>query len=166
MRSSTSSTCAPSRIQNGDGDRRFPGAGGKARLPGGSRRHRHLAAAVLSFAAAGRRLRYLRLQEFHPFLRHPEGLQVFPARSPCSRAAGDYRAGAEPHLRPASLVSGGPRRDRPGSPAPRISTSGATRPRNTRKPASSSRTSSPPTGPGTRWPTPTTGTGSTPISPT
>ena len=94
-----------------------------------------------------------------PELRHAGGLQGVPARGPPARAAGHHRAGVQPHLRPASVVSA-----RAAAPSPAAagatSTSGATRPTNTRAPASSSRTSRPPTGPGTTWPGPITGTAS------
>ncbi len=66
-----------------------------------------------------------------------------------ARPARHHRAGAEPHLRPASLVPArAPRAGRVASSA--TSTSGATRPSATATRASSSRTSSRRTGPGIR----------------
>jgi hypothetical protein len=73
---------------DGDGTGRFSRADHPAGLPQGPRRHRHLAAAVLSLAAQGRRLRHRGLLRVHPmygtladfkmFLReaHRRGLRV------------------------------------------------------------------------------------------
>ena len=65
----------------------------------------HLAAAVLSFAAQGRRLRHCRLLRRASDVRHAGGFQGVPARGAPARLAGHHRTGAEPHLRPAPVVS-------------------------------------------------------------
>ena len=80
-------------------------------------RHRDLAAAVLSLAAARRRLRHRRLRVDQSVLRHDEGLQGLRRRGAPARPAGHHRAGHQPHLRPASLVPAGPQRAKPGSAA-------------------------------------------------
>ena len=89
---------------NADGVGDFPGLIEHARLPAGPRRHGALAAAVLPLAAQGRRLRHRRLHGRPPRLRDPGRLQALPRRGAPPRAAGDHRAGPQPHLRPAPLV--------------------------------------------------------------
>ncbi len=121
--------------------------------------------AVLSVAAQGRRLRHLRLLRGASKVRHAGGLQNVFARGAPPGAAGHHRTGAQPHFRPASVVSARPAGQGPAA-AGAIFMSGATPPRNTTTPASSSRTSSTPTGTGTVWPMPIIGIGSSPISPT
>ena len=51
-----------------------------------------------------------------PVLRHDGGLPALRGRGARARPAGHHRARHQPHLRPASLVPGGPRRAKPGSP--------------------------------------------------
>ena len=63
---------------NNDGIGDFPGLIAEAGLSPGSRRHLHLAPAVLPVSAAGRRLRHRRLSRRPPELRHAGG---FPGRS-------------------------------------------------------------------------------------
>ena len=96
---------------------------------------------------------YGTLADFKDFLREAHGRGV----------ARDHRAGPQPHLGPASLVSAGAPGEA-GLVRSATSTSGATRRRSTGRRGSSSRTSRLPTGPGTRSPRPTTGTASIPIS--
>ena len=151
------------RDSNGDGIGDFRGLTEQARLPPGSRRHRHLAAALLPLAAADDGYDIADYTDVHPAYGTHGRLPALPARGPRARAAGDHRAGPQPHLRPAPLVPAGAARAA-GQPRGATSTSGATPPSATRTPGSSSRTSRPRTGPGTRWPRPTTGTASTPTS--
>ena len=87
--------------------RRLPRPDREARLHQGSRRHRHLAAAVLSVAAARRRLRHRRLPRRPSGLRHARRLQAHDAGSASPRPEGDHRAGHQPHLRHPRLVPGG-----------------------------------------------------------
>ena len=114
---------------NDDGIGDFAGLTQQARLHPGPGRQHHLAAALLSLAAARRRLRHRRLsqrasrstaraQDFRAFVReaHRRGLR------------GDHRAGDQPHLRPASLVPGRARARRPARPSA-TTTCGATTPR-------------------------------------
>ena len=110
--------------------RRFPGADPEARLPAGPGRHLSLAAAVLPFAAAGRRLRHRRLHERPSALRHDGRFQDVPRCGPRARPAGDHRTGDQPHLRPASLVPGARGRRPPARPSA-TTTSGATPTRST-----------------------------------
>ena len=133
---------------NGDGDRRFPGLIERSTTSRSSA-SRRLAAAVLSVAAARRRLRHRGLPSVHPSY----GTMANSASS-CARRtaghAGHHRAGDQPHLRPAPLVPArAPRRA--GRPTA-TSTSGATRPANTPRRASSSSTPRSRTGRGTRPP--------------
>ena len=65
---------------NGDGIGDFRGPGVEARLPAGPGRHGALAAAVLSVAAARRRLRHRRLHRRPPRLRHARRLRAVPRR--------------------------------------------------------------------------------------
>ena len=89
---------------DGDGIGDFGGLTREARLSARPGRHGHLAAAVLSVAAAGRRLRHRRLHRRPSALRHAGRFPGVSARGASPRPAGHHRAGAEPHLRPASLV--------------------------------------------------------------
>ena len=124
-----------------------------------------LAAALLSLAAEGRRLRHRRLHRRAPRVRDHAGLPRLPEGGAPPRPPRHHRAGAEPHLRPASLVPARAAREARAAP-PATSTCGATPRRSTRGRASSSRTSSTRTGPGTTRPRPTTGTASIRTSPT
>ena len=87
---------------NGDGIGDFPGLTAQARLSEVAWRHRAVATAVLSFAAARRRLRYFRLYGRPSGLRHVARLQGVSARGPSARTARDDRAGDQSHLRSAS----------------------------------------------------------------
>ena len=78
-RSSTSSTSGRSSTRNGDGIGDFQRPDAQARLPPGPRRHRDLAAAVLSVAAARRRLRHRRLRRRPPAVRHARRLPAASA---------------------------------------------------------------------------------------
>ena len=135
---------------SGDGMGDFRGLDPEARLLAGPRRHRYLAAAVLS------RPRWkddgydiADYTDVHPAYGTLKDFQLFLREAHRRGLARHHGAGHQPHFRSASLVSACP-------PAPRraasgaTSTSGATRPRNTAKPASSSRISRPRTGPGIR----------------
>ena len=62
---------------------------------------------LLSLAAARRRLRHLRLPQRASRISARDGLPPLHQRGPSSGAARDHRTGNQPHLRPASLVSGG-----------------------------------------------------------
>ncbi len=79
----------------------------EARLHPGPRRLRAVAAAVLSVAAQGRRLRRLRLPQRASAVRRGGGLQAVRARGAAPRPQGDHGARGQPHLRPAPLVPGG-----------------------------------------------------------
>ena len=85
-------------------DRRLRGHDRQARLHPGAGRLGDLAAALLPLAAARRRLRHRRLPHHPPVLRHAQGRAAADPRGAPARAAGDHRAGDQPHLRPASLV--------------------------------------------------------------
>ena len=84
--------------------RRLSGVVRQARLPAGPRRHRLVAAAVLSLAVARRRLRHFRLQEHQPVLRADARLQAICPRGAPPRSAGHHRARDQSHLGSASLV--------------------------------------------------------------
>ena len=84
--------------------RRLPGTHSEARLRPGSRRHLHLAPAVLPVSAARRRLRHLQLSRRAPELRHAGGLSRLPPRGARARPAGADRVGGQSHVGPASLV--------------------------------------------------------------
>ena len=148
---------------NSDGIGDFDGADPEARLYPGARRLGDLAAAVLSLAAARRRLRHRRLPHRQPGLRHAQGRAAAGPRGAPARPAGHHRAGHQPHLRPAPLV---PARPHAPSPARRTATtmSGATPTRSTRTPGSSSSTPRSRTGPGIRSRRPISGTASTATS--
>ena len=77
-----------------------------------------VAHADLRLAAQGRRLRYGRFPRHSPHPRHDRGLRgADRGRSP-ARHSHHHRPGPQPHLRPASLVPGGPAR--PLFAAPRL----------------------------------------------
>ena len=84
--------------------RRLCRAHRQARLPAGSRRHRALAAAVLSVAVARRRLRHRRLHRRQSRLRHARRRPAARQGGAQARPPRHHRAGHQPHLRPASLV--------------------------------------------------------------
>ena len=105
---------------------RLPGPDREARLHQGPRRQHDLAAAVLSLAAARRRLRHRRLPQRQSAVRHARRLPALRARGASPRSAGDHRADHQPHLGPAPLVPGrAARADRARTSA--TTTSGATR---------------------------------------
>ena len=86
-----------------------------------------------------------------PRLRHAGRLPGVPGRGARARHAGDDRAGHQPHLRPAPLVSGA-RAQAPARIArARFLRVERHRPEVQRTPASSSPTPRNPTGPGIRW---------------
>ena len=89
---------------NDDGIGDFRGLTGKLDYLAGPGRHRALAAAVLSLALEGRRLRHRRLPGRSPDVRHAARLPHFPPRGARPRPARDHRTGAQPHVRRASLV--------------------------------------------------------------
>ena len=92
---------------NGDGIGDFPGLLSQARLSAGSGRHLPLAAAVLPFAAARRRLRHCELLGRESVVRNAERLQSLSGCGARAQHAGDDRTGHQSHHRPASLVQGG-----------------------------------------------------------
>ena len=100
---------------NDDGIGDFAGLMQKLDYVAGSRRHRDLAAAVLSVAVARRRLRHRRLPRHQPGLRHHARLPAFRRRGAQARHPRHHRAGDQPHLGPASLVPAGARKAKPGS---------------------------------------------------
>ena len=73
-----------------------------------ARRQHDLAAAVLSLAAARRRLRRGRLRGRAPVLRHAGRLPRLRRGGPPARPARHHRADRQPHLGPAPVVPGGP----------------------------------------------------------
>ena len=149
---------------NDDGIGDFPGLDLQARLHRRSRRQRDMAVAVLSLAAARRRLRHQRLSRRSSRLRHARRFPPFRPRGACPRYSRHHRTCDQSHLRPASAgfsVPAAPSRDRPGA----TSTSGPTTIKNTPARASSSSTPSARTGPGIRLPAPITGIASTRTSP-
>ncbi len=89
---------------NNDGIGDFRGLSAKLDYLAGPRRHGDLAAAVLSLAAARRRLRHRRLHRRPPRLRHARRLRRAPRGGAPARPARHHRAGPQPHLRPAPLV--------------------------------------------------------------
>ena len=95
---------------NNDGIGDFTVGYGKARLRQGSRSDRDLGDAVLSLAAARRRLRHLRLSRHQSVLRRAEGFQGFRQGGARSRHPRHHRTRHQPHVRPASLVPTRPRR--------------------------------------------------------
>ena len=97
--------------------RRLPRPDRQARLHRRPRRQHDLAAAVLSLAAARRRLRHRRLPRRPPRLRHDGRRQALHRRRPRARPARHHRAGDQPHLRPASRGSSARGTAKPGSAA-------------------------------------------------
>ncbi len=79
----------------------------EAALPARPRRHLPLAAAVLSLAAPGRRVRHRRLHVDQPDLRDARRLQALPRRGARAGHPRPDRAGHQPHLRSASVVPAG-----------------------------------------------------------
>ena len=136
--------------------RRLPGPDLETRLHPRSRGQHHLADAVLSIAAQGRRLRHRRLRERAPAVRHPGRFSRHVARGASARSQGRHRTGHQSHLRPASLVPGRAPSRRPVRPSA-SSTSGAIPTRNISAHASSSSIPRLRTGPGIRSPRRTTG---------
>jgi hypothetical protein len=104
---------------------------------------------VLPITAARRRLRHRGLHERPRARRHARRLRAAADRSPQARHSRHHRAGAQPHVVGAPVVSGGPGARRRVHPSA-TSTSGATRRRRTATRGSSSRTTRPRTGRGTR----------------
>ena len=152
---------------NNDGVGDFAGLIAEARLYREPRRQRDLAAAVLSLAAARRRLRHRRLSRRHPDYGTLGGRsRRFVASRARARHPRHHRARHQPHLRPASLVPARPRGAKPGSRRARLLCLVRHRPEISPKPGSSSSTPRSRTGPGIRWPTPISGTASTRTSPT
>ena len=87
--------------------RRLSGPHREARLHQGPGRQHDLAPALLSLAAARRRLRHRRLSRHPSRLRHPRRLPALRARGAPARPQDRDRARHQPHLRRASLVPGG-----------------------------------------------------------
>ena len=144
---------------------RLPGPAGQAGLRGGTGRHGRLAAAVLSLATAGRRLRHCRLHGRASRLRHDRRRTALHRGSPCAGACGSSPSWSS--TTPATSTPGSRPRAalRPGRPSGRC-TCGRTQTTNTPAPGSSSWTPRAATGPGTRWPGSTSGTASIRTSPT
>ena len=80
----------------------------QAGLPGLAGRRLPVAAAVLRFPAARRRLRHLRLPQGAARVRHRRRLRCAARRRPRARHPGDRRPGDEPHLRRPPVVPGVP----------------------------------------------------------
>ena len=111
-----SSMCARFYDSDGDGIGDFRGLTAEARLS--CRTWAITAIWLLPFYPSplqGRRLRYRRLYRHSSALRHAAGFQGASCARPRPGLAGDHRTGAQPHFRPASLVSAGPAR-RAGQP--------------------------------------------------
>ena len=85
-------------------------AASRQRLPYLQRagRRRHLDLAHLPLADGRFRLRHLRLHRDRSAVRHAGGVRCAAGGRPRARSQGPARSGAEPHLRPASLVPGEP----------------------------------------------------------
>ena len=77
----------------------------KARLPGRSRRHGPLAAAVFSLSVEGRRLRHLRLPRDPSDLWHSAATSRRFSGGASARPARHHRVGDQPHVRSARVVS-------------------------------------------------------------
>ena len=128
--------------------RRLPRPAAEARLPAVARDRLHLAAAVLSVAAAGRRLRHRGLLRDQPRLRHGRGLPHLRRGGARARDARHRRPRHEPHLRPTIR---GSRSRAPTRTAPKATgTSGRTATSRTATRGSSSSTRRPRTGRTTR----------------
>ena len=124
---------------NNDGVGDFPGLTQKLDYLHGPRHQLPVAPALLSVAAARRRVRHRRLREHPSELRHAGGLRSVHRGSAPARHPRDHRAGHQSHVGSAPVVPGGATRaGRIAASA--ISTSGATRTRSTRACASSSPT--------------------------
>ena len=146
-----------------DGVGDFPGLTQKLDYLEGLGDQRALAAAVLSVAAARRRLRHRGLREHPPELRHARRLRPLHRGSAPPRHPRHHRAGHQPHVRPASVVPGGAARagrlararvlrlERDEAEVPKASGSSSPTPRRR-------------TGAGTTRRRPTTGTGSSTTS--
>ena len=105
---------------NNDGIGDFPGLIAAARLHRGARRQRDLAAAVLSLAAARRRLRHRRLPRRQPGLRHAARLHApsSPRRTSAACASSPSWSSTTP---PTSTPGSSARaRAKPGSPRARL----------------------------------------------
>ena len=92
---------------NNDGVGDFPGLTQKLDYLQGLGINCALAAAVLSVAARGRRLRHRRLREHPSELRHARGLRSLHRRKRTARHPRHHRARHQPHVRPAPVVPGG-----------------------------------------------------------
>ena len=99
--------------------RRLRRADREARLHRRPRREHSLAAAVLPVATPRRRLRHRPVPWRAQRLWQPRRRPPVHRRGPSTRSAGDYRAGDQPHLRPASLVHPRPPREE-GVARPRL----------------------------------------------
>ena len=86
--------------------RRLPRPDRKARLHQGPGRQRRLAAALLSVAAQGRRVRRRRLPQRAPAVRDAQRLPALRARGAPPGPQGHHRARRQPHVGPAPLVPG------------------------------------------------------------
>ncbi len=129
--------------------RRLPRADREARLPAVARHRLHLAPADVPVAAAGRRLRHLRLLLDPPRLRDASRTSArFVEAGAPARHARDRRPRHEPHLERPPVVPGVALRPRPGRSA--TGTSGRTPTTATATRGSSSSTPRPRTGRGTR----------------
>ena len=149
---------------NGDGIGDFAGLTQRLDYLQELGRQHALAAAVLSVAAARRRLRHRRLPQRAPRLRHARGLPRVRHGGASTRAQGHYRAGHQSHVRPASVVSGERAARRAARPSA-TSTCGATTTRSSPARASSSRIPRSSNWAGIRWPASTTGIASSRTNP-
>ncbi len=110
---------------NGDGIGDFAGLMERLDYIAEPRRQRDLAAALLSVAAARRRLRYLRLPRDQPVLRRHARFPTLRRGGAPARHPRHHRARHQPHLRPASAGSSARGARSPARPRA-TSTSGAT----------------------------------------
>ena len=92
---------------NGDGIGDFPGLLSRLDYLQDLGDHLHLASAVLSLAAARRRLRYFELRRRESVVRNAGRFQGVSGRGAPAQYAGDDRAGHQSHQRSAPLVQGG-----------------------------------------------------------
>ena len=131
-----------------DGVGDFPGPDAEARVPRRARHQHALAAALLSIAAAGRRVRHRGLREHPSQLRHAGGLSIASSTRRIAAASGSspsWSSTTRPTSIPGSRRRGARRRARPSA----TSTSGARPTGSTTASGSSSPTPRRRTGPGT-----------------
>ena len=141
---------------NNDGIGDFAGLTEKLRLSAGARRHRAVAAAVLSLARPRRRLRHRRLRRDQSRFRDHEGFQALHPGSARSAACASSPSSSST-IPPTSTTGSSARAAASPARARATGMSGATPTRNTRARGSFSPTPRSRTGPGTPRPASSTG---------